>query len=344
MTQLTGYMHGINLGGWLSQCNYEKSHCDTFITENDIKTIKSWGMDHVRLPVDYNIFQDKDGKFIDYGFAYVDNCIKWCKENQLNMILDLHKTVGYSFDAGEKETGLFDADSPYQAQFLALWEEFTKRYAKYEDMLSFELLNEVTDQSYCKAWNALAKQCIQLIRKSAPTIKILVGSYWNNSVTSVKDLDDPYDDNIIYNFHCYDPLIFTHQGAPWVGPQMNHDFRMAYDSVFADYQKFSNEKLSQMSPSFAGFQQDKAPDTSYFETLFAETLKVAEERKVRLYCGEYGVIDRVAPEEMLKWYKDISAVFNKYGIGRAAWSYKKMDFGISDARLDGVRSELLKLL
>jgi len=344
MTQLTGYMHGVNLGGWLSQCNYEKTHCDTFITEDDIKVIKSWGMDHVRVPVDYNMFQDKDGKFIDYGFAYVDNCIQWCKNSQLNMILDLHKTVGYSFDAGEKETGLFDDNSPYQAQFLALWEEFTKRYAKFEDMLSFELLNEVTDKSYSKAWNALAKKCVQMIRKSAPTIKILIGSYWNNSVTSVKDLDAPYDENIIYNFHCYDPLIFTHQGAPWVGPQMNLDFRMPYDAKFSDYQKYSDTKLAQMSPSFAGFPQDKCPDVSYFETLFAETLKVAEERKVRLYCGEYGVIDRVAPEETLKWYKDISATFNKYGIGRAAWSYKKMDFGISDTRLDGVRPELLKLL
>ena len=73
-------------------------------------------------------------------------------------------------------------------------------------------------------------------------------------------------------------------------------------------------------------------------------MKAAEERNVRLYCGEYGVIDRVAPEETLKWYKDISSVFNKYGIGRSAWSYKKMDFGISDSRLDGVREELLKLL
>lgn len=344
MKELTGYTHGVNLGGWLSQCNYEKSHCDTFITEADIKIIKSWGMDHVRLPVDYNMFQDKNGALIEYGFTYVQNCIDWCKNNQLNMILDLHKTVGYSFDAGEKETGLFDTNSTYQGQFLALWKEFTRRYAKYEDMLCFELLNEVTDQSYSKPWNALAKQCIQMIRKSAPTIKILVGSYWNNSITSVKDLDPPYDENIIYNFHCYDPLIFTHQGAPWVGKDMNLDFRMPFDATFAEYQKYSDEKLTQMSPSFAGFPQDKSPDASYFETLFAETLKIAEERNVRLYCGEYGVIDRVAPEETLKWFKEISKVFNAHGIGRAVWSYKKMDFGISDQRLDGVRAELLKLL
>ena len=49
----------------------------------------------------------------------------------------------------------------------------------------------------------------------------------------------------------------------------------------------------------------------------------------------------VPPEDMLKWYKAIHRVFDNYGIARSAWSYKEMDFGLSDARLDGVRDELL---
>ncbi len=36
--------------------------------------------------------------------------------------------------------------------------------------------------------------------------------------------------------------------------------------------------------------------------------------------------------------------FDKYHIGRAAWSYKEMDFGISDAHMDSVRDEVLKRL
>ena len=115
------------------------------------------------------------------------------------MILDLHKTAGFSFDKKEKEIGLFD-DPELQNKFYSLWEEFARRYSKYENMMCFELLNEVTDQSYSKKWNAIAKSCIEHIRKIAPTIKILVGSYWNNSISSVKDLDPPYDENIVYNF------------------------------------------------------------------------------------------------------------------------------------------------
>ena len=56
------------------------------------------------------------------------------------------------------------------------------------------------------------------------------------------------------------------------------------------------------------------------------------------------MIDQAAPEEAVKWLKAINAVFEKHGIARAMWSYKQMDFGLSDARLDGVRDEMVKYL
>ena len=46
----------VNLGGWLSQYPaYDPQHFESFITADDIKRMADWGMDHVRLPVDYPI-------------------------------------------------------------------------------------------------------------------------------------------------------------------------------------------------------------------------------------------------------------------------------------------------
>ena len=103
MRRFNGYMHGIDIGGWLSQCDYSKEHLDNFITEEDIKRIKGWGCDHVRVPVDYNIFQDENG-FIESGFDYVQKCIDWCGNNGINMILDLHKTMGFFFDKAQADS------------------------------------------------------------------------------------------------------------------------------------------------------------------------------------------------------------------------------------------------
>ena len=38
MRHMDGYLKGVNLGGWLSQCgkNYTEEHYNTFITEKDI--------------------------------------------------------------------------------------------------------------------------------------------------------------------------------------------------------------------------------------------------------------------------------------------------------------------
>nr|MCR5188235.1 glycoside hydrolase family 5 protein [Treponema sp.] len=60
--------------------------------------IKDMGFDHVRLPVDYNVIMKDDGTFIEEGFVYIDNGIKWAQEAGLKVLVDLHKTLGYMFD------------------------------------------------------------------------------------------------------------------------------------------------------------------------------------------------------------------------------------------------------
>ena len=316
MKNFSGYKKGVNLGGWLSQCDHTKERYDTFIKKEDIEKISSWGADHVRLPVDYELLETEGGIPEDSGFAYIDKAAEWCREFGLNMIIDLHKTAGYSFDKGENESGFFESKE-LQERFCRLWERIAERYGKCSERISFELLNEVTDKSFCEAWNRIVKMCIERIRKIAPDTVILVGGYWNNSPEAVKDLDPPYDDKVVYNCHCYDPLNFTHQGAQWVD-DMAPDFRIRYSEC------------------------DLSPE--YFVGRFKEALETAEKNGTVLYCGEYGVIENAANEDVLEWYKAINTAFEQLGISRAVWSYKEMNFGLSDARLEGVIDELIKYL
>ena len=196
MKIFNGFMHGVNLGGWFSQCNYTEERYDNFIKEEDFKTIADWGLDHVRLPIDYKLVETADGQKIEKGYERIRKAAEWCKANKLNMILDVHKIAGYSFDPGHGESGFFDSEA-LQERFYKLWENLARSFATVFDGSSqeicFELLNEVTDKSYCEKWNKIARTCIERIRKIAPEIKILVGGYWNNAVSAVKDLDPPYD-------------------------------------------------------------------------------------------------------------------------------------------------------
>ena len=187
----SGFQHGVNLGGWFSQCDYSEERYRSFICERDLQTIAAWGLDHVRLPVDYNLVQNEDGTLIESGFQYIQTVIDWCRAYGLNLILDLHKTIGFSFDAGEAQTGFFENES-LQEYFYQLWEAFAVHFAEDLDILAFELLNEVTDREYASVWNRIARECIRRIRKTAPEVPILVGGYWNNSIEAVPDLEEPH--------------------------------------------------------------------------------------------------------------------------------------------------------
>ena len=313
---LKGFMKGVNLGGWMSQCDYSEDRLNNFITEPDFATIASWGLDHVRIPVDYNVLEDDRGGYREDGFDRIERAIGLARQYGLNVVLDLHKTAGFSFDFGEKEDGFFENEA-YQERFCRLWEKLAERFGNDPEHVAFELLNEVTEQRFIGVWNQVSRRCIERVRAIAPDTLILLGSYWNNSPEAVKDLDAPYDGKVVYNFHCYSPMPFTHQGAAWVR-DMPLDERHGFDELG-------------ITPEF-------------FEGLFASALEKARVHGAEVYCGEYGVIENATPEDTVKWYKAINSVFEKHGIARATWSYKQMNFGISDSRLDGVRDELIKYL
>ena len=42
----TGFRKGINLGGWMSQCDYSEDRLNSFIKENDFAVIASWGREY----------------------------------------------------------------------------------------------------------------------------------------------------------------------------------------------------------------------------------------------------------------------------------------------------------
>ncbi len=342
MKEFAGYKHGVNLGGWLSQSSYEKDHLENFIMEADIKRIADWGCDHVRLPFDYNIILAEDNTVSADAFRYLDRCVSWCENNGLNIILDLHKTPGFSFDKGENESGFFE-NVKYQDIFTALWSAVSERYANKADHVAFELLNEITERKFAAVWNDIAARTIHEIRRFAPDNHILIGGIYQNSIFGLTLLDKPYDDKIVFNFHYYNPLVFTHQKAPWI-EMMSPDCEINYPDAKEIYREKSIENLgSDFSQAFEGFGGETI-DASYIEWEMSVAAEVAKKLDVPVYCGEYGVIDRVPDDRLLRWYADVSFVFNKLGIGRAAWTYRAKDFGITDPCRRKIADEIVKLL
>lgn len=336
---MIAFQKGINLGGWLSQCNHTKNRYETFITEEDFKRIADWGFDHVRVPFDYNLLETDAGELLDRNFEYLDRALLWGKSHGLNVILDLHKTAGYDFnDFGNAERNiLFESDSA-QERFLSLWDRVSKRYASRPNV-AFELLNEVTDLSFVGPWNDLIVKAVRRIRQNAAETPIIYGGVCWNSAAYVSRLVPPPAKNVIYTFHLYEPLLFTHQKAPWVkaldnGKDIPYTSDMEFFRKNSESLGFVGENLLRSSAKTMG--------PEFFADFLREAITYAKSQNVPLYCGEYGVIDRADPDETVKWFRDVHEVFKRFDIGSALWSYKEMDFGFCGAHYAKLREFLGK--
>lgn len=330
---------GINFGGWLSQCNHTKERYDTFLGKEDVAVVAGWGFDHIRLPFDYNVIEDEQGNEKASGYSYLDSMVEWCRENNLDLILDLHKASGYDFNnAGNMEQNSLFTNDTLRKRFVNLWSRLSARYGVYENV-AFELLNEVVEQEVASLWNSLIKEAVSAVRKNAPESKIIYGGIQWNSARTLKLLDKPADKNIIYTFHFYEPLIFTHQKAKWV-PNMIMDRDIQYPGTMKYYIELS--KILGYKGKDVTDASDADMGDSLIRHMVREAKDAADSAGVQLYCGEFGVIDQAPPPDTLNWFRDVLSVFGSNDVGYAIWTYKEMDFGIRDSHYDSIRSELLK--
>jgi len=332
---MQGFVNGINLGGWLSQYReFDHEHFRTFITEEDIARIASWGMDHVRLPVDYPVLESDDaiGVPLEVGYSYIDNCLSWCQKHGLSVVLDIHEAPGFTFtnDLEEETKGkntLFES-KPVQDRFVALWETIVRRYADSPVPIIFELLNEVTIP-HNGPWNDLVARTVPALRAISHDCIIMIGGTHNNAVSGLDDLIVIDDPNVIYTFHFYEPLMFTHQNAYWCAPPREWGGTPAYPGYLEGLGEFIAAS-PQHAADHAQFV-DKRMDRALLMSLLEPALEFMKTTGHELYCGEFGVAEWIDPVSRQNWMADIFGILRDHNIGRALWSYKQMDFGVVDA-------------
>lgn len=159
-----------------------------YIVEEDIKRIRELGFNSIRLPINYRFIMNEGGTFIEERLLVLDNVIKWCKDNELYVILDLHGAPG-----GQTGTNIDDSvnDFPelftnrkFQEQTIEVWRCLATRYKDNPAIAGYDLLNEPLPNWFREFNNKLVelyKELISEIRKiDKKHIIILEGVVWSN--------------------------------------------------------------------------------------------------------------------------------------------------------------------
>ncbi len=319
-------MRGVNFGGWFSQIdNIEEKdpktfpgmigHIDSFLGEQDFKQVKAWGFDHVRLPLDWNNAFTPDINPREEVLSRYQKAVDGLSKLGLRVIVDLHRCPGHNFEAALKGEQSFFSNPTQRKDCLKIWAILAERLGAVEGIL-LEPLNEPVAPD-AQTWNEVKAEIAAEIRRFAPKATLLIGSNKWNSSGEFEHLTPLDDDNVIYSFHCYLPLIFTHQKAPWVpGPAFRQDY--AYPGTYPVVEEKSNLTI----------ESGTWNKQRMYETM-RHVFEFRERYQANVACNEFGVY-MAGPDRLsqMNWIKDILELFKENEVGWTYWTYKNLDFGL----------------
>lgn len=315
---------GVNVSHWLSQSDKRGEERGKYITRSDFDTIASVGFDHVRIPIDEEQMWDEEGNKEKEAFELLHNAINWALLADLRVIVDLHIIRSHHFIA---ETNPLWTEPAEQEKLVDLWRQLSSELKKYPlDMVAYEILNEAVADNP-EDWNNLLGEVIAEIRTNEPERKIVVGSNkWQIPATFPSLRIPKGDTNIVLSFHFYSPMALTHHLAPWssVG-EYKEEVNYPGQIVDTSYYKNLTENTVAAMREYANGYFTK--DT--LAKIMSPAIKVAKEKKLPLFCGEFGVYPTIPEEISLRWYKDVCDILNSNNIAYCHWCYKG-DFPVVD--------------
>lgn len=266
------------------------------IKQSDIQTIKNAGFDTVRLPVRWDTHMSRSAPYAvkPAYMARVAQVVRQAQDAGLGVVLDVHHYEDLVANPRRNAR-----------KFYALWEQIATYFADAPDTVYFELFNEPTNVTPMDDVNTLYNEAVKIIRKSNPKRIIIMGGNSWNSIDTIGQVDWtamgwPNDPNIVATYHDYGPHEFTHQGATWTQPVMP-----------------------------LGRKWGGRADEAEFKDTFEQARAFKAQTGLRVFVGEFGVINKVPLSERNAWMKARRKAMEASGITWCAWDYSA-SFNIYD--------------
>jgi hypothetical protein len=185
----------------------------------------------------------------------------------------------------------------------------------------FEILNEPEFRDRYR-WEGVQSRLAMAIREGAPQHTIIAaGANWS-SENELLFMEPLRDSNIIYNFHFYDPHIFSHQGATWTTNFQHYLNNLPYPSTPENVQANAAQvpdAVNRLAVTQYGLDRWSR---GRMDALIAQAAAWGKRWNVPLICNEFGVYRRTAdPRARARWLSDLHTVLEKYEIGWTMWDY-----------------------
>lgn len=186
----------------------------------DFARAREMGFNSVRFAFDGDWYADSP----DFFFQWLDRNVAWAKEHDMRLVLDLHTPIGGFWLDRTSDAVSFDlwSSAELQQRNIDLWRDVAGRYKDEKAIAAYDLLNEpVTTDATGEQWQRLAGDMVAAVRAVDPNhLLVMGGIYGVNGHYGTTGIDRHFlvdDDNVVYDFHFYEPMEYTHQYASWIG-------------------------------------------------------------------------------------------------------------------------------
>ena len=320
------FNRGVHFNQWFETTSVNSIHFQAY-SKQDFINVKKMGANIIRLPLNLQAYASgKDFQFDDKFLTYLDKVVSYAEETEMYLILNNH-------------TFYPDGMMYYQLenQLVKMWDQLSLRYKDNSDFILYQIANEPHDVDK-KFWGELQQKLIEVIRNNDKKHTIIVNPGNWSSYTALKDLPEYKDDNLIYDFHFYDPMIFTHQNASFITPQTINLRDMPFPYNISRMPPFPND-LKGTGYEWAYNNYATIGTIEHLKSLIDIAIQFRNSRNVRIFCGELGVHGPGAQsKDRIIWYDAVCSYLRENDIPYTLWDYKKV-FGIFSDTSNEVKKE-----
>lgn len=323
---------GTNISHWLSQSEERGEARARHIQEDDFARLDSLGFDFVRLPIDEVQFWDEEGSKLPEAWQLMHNAIRWAEKHHLRTIVDLHIIRSHYFNAsleGNADANTLFSSEKAQQDLINMWYQLSDALKGYScDSVAYEFMNEPVADDH-EQWNQLIVKVHKALREREPQRTLVIGSNLWQGYETMKYLKVPENDkNIILSFHYYNPMILTHYGAWWT-PIGKYTGRVNYPGVLVSQEDYEAAPDTVKHLLDENHYTTQVWDIDKIRADFQDAIAAAKKYDLQLFCGEWGVYEKVDRELAYRWTKDMLTVFKENHIAWTTWCYDA-DFGFWD--------------
>jgi endoglucanase len=312
---------GINLPFWFW---YAPEDTTTRFLDEEFIMLKQMGISVVRIPIDLGFVFDPaaPNQLNAENLALIDAGFQRVQAAGLAIIVDLHSTSLEDSDAANYSGAL--ENPAFVPVYVSFWSSFAAHInATYDPAITFIApMNEPVFVDDPSLWPPIQDQLITAIRAAAPNFTIIAtGALWSGLDTLI-ELTPLADDNIVYEFHFYEPFTFTHQGATWTLDEMAVLRGVPYPSSPEAVQPVLNTLAEGMSYDMVAWYGGERWDAAKIAERIGVVADWAETNGVPLICTEFGVYGQYAPfADRVQWITDVRTALEARSIGWAMWEY-----------------------